>query len=148
MKSIVCILSVSFVITMGSCSQDFTKLEGSQVDKSKLQFAEKFANDYLTKLREGSYYEFKDEAIDIIKNQQTEETQKAVYSQLKEQFGDYKGLEYVETWVKSSDNSLTIFRFKGEFEKSNKKLEIRVVLDASGKIAGFWITPWSDMINL
>ena len=111
-----------------------------------MQIAQEFASRYLTQLKNGGYYQFQDEAIDALKNQLTEQNQKTVYKQLKEQFGDFQSMEYAETWVQGN-NSFQIYRFKSDFEKSNKKLEVRVVLDDSKKIAGFWIKPWSDMLK-
>jgi len=146
MKSITLIFGVCILCYLNSCSQDFKKLDDSEVDKNKVKIAQDFASNYLTKLKNGEVYKFQDEAIDAIKNQLTEENQKIVYQELKDKFGDFQSLEYAETWAQSS-SKLQIIRFKGTFDKSNKKLEIRVVLNESDKIAGFWIRPWSDMLN-
>jgi hypothetical protein len=146
MKSITLILGACMLCCLNSCSQDFKKSDESQVDKSKVKIAQDFASNYLTKLKNGDVYKFQDEAIDAIKNQLTGENQKIIYQQLKDKFGDFQSLEYAETWTQVS-NKLQIFRFKGAFDKSKKKLEIRVVLNESNKIAGFWIKPWSDMLN-
>ena len=147
MKSIMLIFSVFVLFSFSAHSQSFKKLDKANVDEKKVQLAKEFANEYLMKQKTGSYYQFKDEAIDAIKDQLTPENQKIIYQQLKEKFGDYKSLEYAETWVPNGNSGLKIFRFKGDFEKSNRKLEIRVVLNANDKIAGFWIRPWSDMLN-
>ena len=111
-----------------------------------MQIAEKFAGDYFTAQKNGSYYKFKDDAIDIVKNQLTEESQRAVYKQLRDNYGDFKSLDYTETWIQKGNTAFKIYRFKGDFDKSNKKLEIRVILNDSDKVAGFWIKPWSDMM--
>jgi 16S rRNA C967 or C1407 C5-methylase (RsmB/RsmF family) len=147
MKSITFILGISLIFCLNSCSQDFNKISDSEVNKENLQIAQDFAINYLTKLKNGEYYQFEDEAIDALKNQLTEENQKAVYQQLKDKFGDFKSLEYSETWDQGKSSSIQIFRFKSDFEDSKKKLEVRVVLDNSKKIAGFWIKPWSDMLK-
>ena len=117
------------------------------VDKGKVKIAQDFATNFMTKLKNGTSYKFQDEAIDALKNQFSEESQKNVYLQVKNQFGDFKSLKYAETWVQVSNKSLQIFRLKGNFEKSNKNLEIRVVLNESDKIIGFFIKPWSDMLK-
>lgn len=147
MKPLTFILGISLIFCLNSYSQDFKKLTDSEVDKQKIQIAQDFATKYLTKQKEGSTYEFKNEAIDILKTQLTEQNQKTIYQQLKDQFGDFKSLEYVETWVQKNNNSVQIFRLKSDFVKSNKKLEVRIVLNETGKIAGFWIKPWSDMLK-
>jgi hypothetical protein len=147
MKSISIILGVWLIFSLNSCGQDFKKLNDVETDKKKVLIAQNFASDFFTKLKNGEEYQFQDKAIDAIKNQFTAETQKTVYQQIKTQFGDFQSLEYAETWIQSNSKSINIFRFKGEFEKSPKKLEIRVVLNEADKIAGFWIKPWSDMLQ-
>jgi len=135
------------LLCLNSCSQDFRKLNNSETDNSKTKIAEEFASNYLNTLKNGKTYIFHDEVIDAIKNQLTEENQKIMYQQLKSQFGDFQSLEYAETWVQNNNKSIQIIRLKGNFEKSNKNLEIRVVLNDSNQIAGFWIKPWSDMFK-
>ncbi len=147
MKSISLFLGVCLILSMNSFGQDFKKLSDSETDKNKIKIAQKFASDFLGKLKSGETYVFQNEAIDPVKNQLTGETQKLLYQQLKTQFGDFKSLEYAETWVQGSSKAIGIYRFKGDFDKSNKKLEIRVVLNEADKIAGFFIKPWSDMLN-
>ncbi len=80
-------------------------------------------------------------------NQLTEQNQKAIYQQLKDKFGDFQSLDYAESWIQNSNSNMHIVRLKSDFERSNKKLEIRVVINESDKIAGFWIIPWSDMLK-
>jgi hypothetical protein len=147
MKSISLILGACLIFSLNSCSQDFKKIKDAETDKNKVLIAQNFASEFFTKLKNGEEYHFKDEAIDAIKTQFTAETQKSVYQQIKTQFGDFQSLEYAETWIQSNSKSLNIFRFKADFENSTKKLEIRVVLNESDKIAGFWIKPWSDMLK-
>jgi len=147
MKTTTLILGVCIFLSLNSFGQDFKKLAESEVDKSKLKIAQDFAMNYMAKLNKGETYQFQDEAIDALKNLLTAEHQKALSQQIKAQFGDFKSLDYVETWIQSTFKSYPIIRFKGDFEKSNKKLEIRVVLNEADKIAGFWIKPWSDMLK-
>jgi hypothetical protein len=147
MKSISLILGACLIFSLNSCSQDFKKLNDSETDRNKVLIAQNFASEFFTKLKNGEEFHFQDKAIDAIKNQFTAETQKSVYQQIETQFGDFQSLEYAENWIQNSSKSVNIFRFKGEFDKNTKKLEIRVVLNESDKIAGFWIKPWSDMLK-
>jgi hypothetical protein len=147
MKSILLLLAATIIFNLNSTCQDFKKAEDSKADKGKIKIAQDFATNFLTKLKSGKEYQFQDEAIDALKNQLTGETQKLVYQQLKTQFGDFQSLEYSETWVQSNSKSVSIYRFKGRFDKSTAQPEIRVVLNESDKIAGFFIKPWSDMLN-
>ena len=144
MKKLIFLFAACFIFSLNSSSQNLKKIEDSEVDKSRLKFAENFALDYLTKLKEGSYYEFQDEAIAEFKKQMTEQSQKKGYQKLKEKFGDFRNLNYEETYLQDKNSPLQVFRFKSDFENSNQPIEARVVLNEAGKIAGFWIKPWQD----
>ena len=58
-------------------------------------------------------------------------------------FGDYVSMDYAETW-KPKMSSLRVYRFKGHFAKGSAAPEIRVVMDGSNKLSGFWLKPWTD----
>lgn len=73
--------------------------------------------------------------------------QKSLYKQVKDQFGDYVDSEFAEAWVQKSKPQYKILRYKGKFSKSETKLELRIVYDDTNKVAGFFIKPWSDMLN-
>ena len=133
MKTLTLTLHILTLICFGSCSQDFEKISREKVNQEQLDLAELFANDYLTTLKEGSTYDFKDEAIDAFKDQLTPDRQKAVYGQLKESLGDFQSLEYIETYV-TGDKKMGIYRFKGDFSKSINKAEIRVVINEANEI--------------
>ncbi len=148
MKSIKLLLGICLIFGLNSCNQDFTKLDDSEIDNKKIQIAEKFAFEFYTELKNGSYYQFKDEATKKLRNSLSEKKQKSVYRSIKNQFGDFQSLEYVETWIKGIEHPLYIIRFKSNFNKSNLRLEIRVVFNESDKITGFWIKPWLDIIIL
>jgi len=147
MKKLIFLFAACFVFSLNSYGQDLKKLENSDVDKSMLQVAENFALEYLTKLKEGSYYEFQDEAIAEFKRQMTEQRQKKAYQNLKEKFGDFRSINYEQTWLQDTNNPLQIFRFKADFKASNQPLEVRVVLNEAGKIAGLWVKPWRENLQ-
>jgi hypothetical protein len=147
MKSITLFLSLIFLFCINSIGQTYLKLADSEVDSTKIKIAKKFAFDYMVAQKSNSFYEFKDEAVPVLKNQLTEERQKAGYKQLKDNFGDFKSLEYAETWIQKDNAAFKIFRYKSDFDKSANKLEIRVILNELDKVAGLWIKPWSDMLN-
>lgn len=131
-----------------SPAQDLRKLTDKEIDPARVEMSRNFAENYLNASKKGTYYQFADEAVDAVKSQLGVENQKIVYSQLKAAFGDFLSLSYAETWAQGSGtNSLNIVRFRSVFEKAQQTLEVRVVLDAYGKIAGFFITPWKDNLN-
>ena len=105
-----------------------------------MKLAQDFASDYLTKLKNGEYYEFNNEATPTIKNLLTEKKQKSAYEQIRDKFGDFQHLEYSESWMETK-NSLQIFRFNSDFNNSNKKLEVRVVLDNRPKRNNDFLIP-------
>ena len=134
------------VLCFGVNGQDFKKLDEKDIDLKQLEFSKKFANDYFSKQISGSYYQFDDEeATDEMRRLLTAEKQKEVYNQLKLGFGEFKSLDFSQTWF-NSNSKLIVYRFKSIFGDS-KILEIRVVLDSKGKIAGFFVKPWTENLQ-
>lgn len=138
---------LAIILSFNALCQNFVKLTEGDVAKTKIEIAQKFANSFLTLNKAGMPYQFNNEAIEPIKLQLTPENQKTAYNQIKNEFGDFESLAYSETWIDNLNPNYKVLRFKGNFSKSSKKLEIRVVLDNNDKINGFWIRPWSDMFN-
>jgi Protein of unknown function (DUF3887) len=123
--------------------QEFKRLDDKTIDSVQMAFAKGFASEYFSKQVEGSYYQFHDEeATSDMVNGLTVEIQKKVYSQLRTGFGEFKSLEYAQTWAGEKAN-LVVYRFRGKFGDVST-LEIRVVLNKEGKIAGFFVKPWNE----
>jgi hypothetical protein len=126
--------------------QDFKKIDEKNIDTKQKEFARKFATEYFSKQISGSSYQFRtDEATDEIIKFLTPEKQEEVYNQLKSAFGAYKSLDYSQAWLESNSKVL-IYRFKSLFGDSNQ-MEIRVVVNEKGKIAGFFIKPWAENLQ-
>ena len=126
--------------------QDFKKLDDKSIDTKQMEFAKKFANAYFLKQISGSYYQFNtDEATDDMIRLLTAEKQKQAYTQVKSGFGEFKSLAYAQAWS-DSNSKMVIYRFTGIFGNGNK-LEIRVVLNQQGKIAGLFIKPWAENLQ-
>lgn len=147
MKKSLFILLATLILGLNASSQSYIKLKDAEVTKAEIETAQIFAHSFLSLNKGGLPYLFKDEAIDVVKTQLTPDNQRIAYAQIKSEFGDFESLAYAETWIDSSNSTYKVFRFKGCFSKSVKKLEIRVVLDKANKISGFWLKPWSDMFN-
>ncbi len=60
-------------------------------------------------------------------------------------FGDYQKLDFKQLVIPKDGAPYEIYRFKEDFSK-NKKVEVRVILDESSKLAGFWVTHWKDSL--
>lgn len=126
--------------------QSFTKLDDNKIDTRQMESSRKFANAYFSKQISGSFYHFsQDEATEDMIRLLTAEKQKQAYAQVISGFGEFKSLAYAQTWS-DSNSKMMIYRFSGIFGDGNK-LEIRVVLDQQGKIAGFFIKPWAENLQ-
>jgi hypothetical protein len=143
----VLLIVTPFLIIAPSFSQGYEKLSEDKVDQNKVILAEKFADKYFCAARDGKTYEFQDEATEILSQSFTPEVQKQVYQDIQGKFGDYKSLEYAETWKYSGTETMTIVRFKGIFSKNNEIPEIRIVLNEADKIAGFWYKTWEEELK-
>jgi hypothetical protein len=147
MRITLLIFCISIFSGLTSYSQELKKVPDSQVNKEDLKIAQGFASNYLTKAKNGDYYQFQNEAVDALKNQLTKENQKAIYQQLKGKYGDYMNLSHTGTWIQGNSSAVQIFRFKSDFTGSDEKLEVRIVLNGDKKIAGLWIKPWDDILK-
>jgi len=134
-------------ICITGCSQDFEKISRDEAGDDKIAMGKKFNDSFYNTLKQGAAYTFGDEATEEVKRQISPEMQKSLYKQVKDQFGDYVNSEFAEAWIQKSNPQYKILRYKGKFSKSDIKLELRVVYDDANKVAGFFIKPWSDMLN-
>jgi len=142
-KSVLMIfLTFAVFIVFESCSSSkFEKIRESDVNTGMKAIAEQIGNDLLIAQKEGRFEPLGEEAAQVMRSRYTPTVQKESYETLKEIVGEFESMEYAETWMTKETPLLYIFRFKGKFSK-NEKTEVRVVLDSSGKLAGFWVKPW------
>jgi hypothetical protein len=145
MKTVL-LLGICILFSINGYSQEFKKLDKAKVNQKQMELAKKFSDDYFAKQVAGSYYSLTDKeaTAEMIKDL-TAYKQKEVYDQLKSGFGDFKSLKYAQTWF-DANTHLVIYRFKGTFGNSNL-LEIRVVMNYQGKIAGFFVKPWTEKLQ-
>jgi hypothetical protein len=141
------LISVSILVCISSFSQNVEKLPEDKVDMEKVKTAQDFADRFFSAAREGKTYEFQNDAITAVIQGLTPQVQKQVYQDIQSKYGDYKSLGYVETWKYNAGETMTIVRLKGVFSKSDDKPEIRIVLNDSNKVAGFWYKPWEDELK-
>jgi hypothetical protein len=143
------LLILFFVCSFMSCSeaQDAEKLSADKVSAIEIKIGKTFITEFYENLSKGSTYEFnKENSTEMMISTFSPEMQKTAYEQIKAQLGEYENADYAEAWVMSSNPDLKILRFKGDFTGKSEKVEVRVVLDKSNKIAGFFVKPWSDML--
>jgi len=146
LRDILLIIS-SLLLCSSIFSQGFDKLPADKVDKDKVSLAERFADRYFSAARDGKIYEFQNDATDAVIKGLTPDIQRQVYQDIKNNFGDYKSLEFVEAWKNNTGQIMTIIRFKGVFTNATVKPEIRIVIDEANKVAGFWYKSWEDELK-
>ena len=84
------------------------------------------------------------EATEGFRKAFTTEVQRHSYQQLRQLFGTFEGLDFVETRSIESQPHLLIHRFRGRYSTASP--EVRVVLDQDGKLTGLWIKPWQEQM--
>ena len=85
-----------------------------------------------------------EEATEDFRKAFTAEIQRHSYQQLRQLFGTFEGLDFVETRSIENQPHLLIYRFRGRYSTASP--EVRVVLDQDGKLTGLWIKPWQEQM--
>ena len=88
-----------------------------------------------------------EEATEKFRNGFTAEAQRLNHQTIRQLFGAFEGLDYIETRFMDSQPHLLIHRFKGRYGAASNVPEVRVVLDRDGKLAGLWIKLWQDELQ-
>ncbi len=140
-----------FLITLSllaivSCESKvrFDKANDTDIDPAKLSRVTELSKRILSAQRNGGYYPLTAEEAtpDMIKGL-TEEVQKSAYQKVSSAFGDYQDIEF-DHMMKPTDGQLfELYRYRGQFAPG-AEVEVRAVVDAKGKLAGFFIKPWND----
>jgi len=146
MKKIM-ILAVLFTLytTAAFPQQRFEKLEDDQVSKTELKLAGSLGEKLMLGQKSGKIYMLSEtEAIPQVAKGFTREMQISTYETIRPVFGDYKSMEFEEAWKMEADQLYTIYRFRGRFDGTAERPEIRIVMNKEGKLAGFWVRPWED----
>ena len=136
------IAALALALCVG-CNGALERLPEGDVDAAQKATAQRLATKIYEGCKTGQHEALGEEAIPEMRGALTPEKQKATCQSVATMFGDYVSMDYAETW-KSKVTSLRVYRFKGHFSKGNATPEIRVVLDGSGKLSGFWLKPWTD----
>jgi len=132
---------------LATAQEHFKKIPDKSTDTIKIALATQIAASYFESLKKGDYFDIQDMGTKEFIEKMTPEIQKQSYEQIRQLFGDFKSLTYSGIWISKDNSELEVIRFKGEFEKSEKPLEIRVVINQQNMVSGFWIKPWQDNLN-
>ena len=76
----------------------------------------------------------------------TAEVQRHSHQNIRQLFGAFEGLDFVETRSIENQPHLLVHRFRGRYGAASQAPEVRVVLDRDGKLAGLWIKPWQEQM--
>jgi len=150
-KHIVCFLLKIFVITVGlffsACGTSLERVPVEQIDLQQKQFAEKMANMILGRCVS---YDYSALPIDEVNEAMVKGFNATVFQQtcefLRDKYGRFRGLEFVEAMQPPNSNEYIIYRFKGNFKEAIKFPEVRITIDQSGKLAGFNAAKWNDKL--
>ncbi|MEM9672559.1 MAG: hypothetical protein ACFB15_00925 [Cyclobacteriaceae bacterium] len=125
----------------------YKKLTEEELKSAPFKTAESLADAMLTAQRKESPYLLKEsEATSAVREEFTAEKQLQTYGAIRELFGDYQSLTFVEAYRTLTDPTYHIFRFRGGFERGNAQPEVRVVMNEAAQLAGFFIRPWQDSL--
>ena len=148
MKYLTQILMLSVIPLIAFCqtNPNYERIDEKDIDSKKLEFATDLSNNILSAQKIGSFYTLSDkEATSEMRTGLNELVQKQSYVQIKSLFGEYENLSFDHLMTSGEGTKYEIYRFRGKFNL-NKEVEVRVVLDESGKLAGFFVKPWNDQI--
>ncbi len=88
-----------------------------------------------------------EEATESFRNGFTAEVQRRSHQAIRQRYGAFEGLDYVETRSLEAQPHLLVHRFRGRYGAASRAPEVRVVLDREGRLAGLWIKPWQEQMQ-
>ena len=119
-------------------------VSSAPVQSEQHQLAAQLATQILQAHEQGHFAALGPKATEGFRKAFTAEIQRHSYQQLRQLFGTFEGLDFVETRSIESQPNLLIHRFRGRYSTASP--EVRVVLDQDGKLAGLWIKPWQEQM--
>ena len=120
-------------------------IASAPVQSEQHQLAAQLATQILQAHEQGRFEALGPEATEGFRKAFTAEIQHHSYQQLRQFFGTFEGLDFVETRFMESQPHLLAHRFKGRYSTASP--EVRVVLDQDDKLDGLWIKPWQDQMQ-
>ena len=115
------------------------------VQSEQHHLAAQLATQILQAHEQGRFEALGPEAAEGFRKAFTAEIQRHSHQQLRQLFGTFEGLDFVETHSIESQPNLLIHRFRGRYSTASP--EVRVVLDQNGKLTGLWIKPWQEQMQ-
>lgn len=129
------------------CSSNLERIPSEQIKSQEKQFAEQMANLILERCDAYDYSALSEEVATL---EMAKGFNATVFQQscelLKNKYGRFRGLEFIEAVKPPDSGQYIIYRFKGNFKEAIQFPEIRITVDQSGKLAGFFTTKWKDSL--
>jgi hypothetical protein len=138
---------ILIMVASAWAQSSFKPIPASQLNKAERDKAARIADTEFKNWRSGKFEPLTDAFTDQMRAALTAELQRSAYQQTKALFGDYQSLVFAEAVASPDMPGTTVYRFRGTFDKTQDKPEIRVVTDSAGKVSGFWIKPWADQLQ-
>ena len=137
-------LSIGLFIGCGSAMKAYEVIPAKKIDEKRLNFAHEMSLKLLTKMKEGSFYPLtEEEATPQMVRGLNEDLQRLSYMQIEAGYGEFRSMEFYELVKEDSTNGNELYRFRSTFGQESL-MEVRSVLDKQGKLAGFFVLPWSE----
>ena len=99
----------------------FKPIPADQVNKGDLEKAHRIAETTLSNWRDGKFEPRSDEFTQAMKEASTPAKQKAAYQSIKDLFGDFKSLTYVEAVASKDAPGIVVYRFRGTFSGTDER---------------------------
>lgn len=122
----------------------FQQVPAESLDSAQKAMAEKAATATLEAWRSGQPAPL-DGFTQKMKTALPPAKQTQAYKQITDRFGDFQSITFAGAVTSPQMPEYTVYRFRGTFSKGRP--EVRVVVDRSNKVAGFWIKNWNDTIQ-
>ena len=118
-----------------------------KIDQHQLANAERIGRRLMMAWRDGVYESLNEEFSPDMQTALSPRAQRAAANQIRAMFGDFEDMKFVEAVRLRNSPGMTIYRFRGKFSATGSNPEIRVVLDAHGRVTGFWCLKWRRRIK-
>ena len=115
------------------------------VQSEQRHLAAQLTTQILQAHEQGRFEALGPEATEGFRKAFTAEAQRHSYQQIRQLFGTFESLDFVETRSIENQPHLLIYRFRGRYSTASP--EVRVVLDQDGKLTGLWIKPYQDQMQ-
>ena len=129
-----------------ACNPDFHKVDEQLVDNERKEKAREYALELIKSFEAGKFDKIDRYGTEYMKEMMTPARQDSIYELINAEYGKFVSMEYVSAWAEEK-KSLTAFRFRGEFEKTDNRPEIRIMLSSEDSLDGFWIRPWKESLG-